>query len=196
MQGEATRVIPYQSNLKPDMMRALHQTAETAGYTQVSLVKTARDLQQAVSAGKRHIEIRQHLDLTTINPSDYDDYSDSFFVLNLSSSTLSIRVRLPSPLVDMSMHTPAFPENCRACSVLLSIDAASSHTPRWHLHAHLRVLNLESTVAKTCFLFFWLWLFKLQWQDLVQSRAIRHCLTRIILAAPLCIALGAPFILG
>jgi hypothetical protein len=114
MQGDATRVITYQSSLQPDMMRALQQTGDTARYTQVSLVKTARALQQSVSAGDRHIEIRQHLDLTTIDPADYDDNSDSFFVLNLSSSTLSIRVRLPSPLLAMSMHTPAFPENCRA----------------------------------------------------------------------------------
>jgi hypothetical protein len=113
MQAEATRVISYQSNLQHDMMRALRQTADTA--TQVSVVKTARDLQQAVSAGKRHIEIRQHLDLTPITSLYYDDnYEDSWSVLNVSSNTLSIRVCLTCIFLAVSMHTSIFPQNCRA----------------------------------------------------------------------------------
>jgi hypothetical protein len=133
MQGEATRVITYQSNVQPDMMRALQQTGDTARYTQVSVVKTARDLQQAVSEGDRHIEIRQHLDLTTMDPLDYDDYVDIFFALFVSSSTLSIRVRLPCPFFALNMHPPVFPEklSCMNCAF---VHGRCKARPIWHLH--------------------------------------------------------------
>ena len=64
-------------------MRALQQAGE------VAVVETAKALQEAVAAGKAHIEIRAHLDLTVL------DLTSDFFNLlgDVPETVRSIRVR-------------------------------------------------------------------------------------------------------
>ena len=63
-------------------MRALQQAGE------VAVVETAEALQEAVAAGKAHIEIRAHLDLTVL------DLIDGSRILgNIYETVKSIRVR-------------------------------------------------------------------------------------------------------
>ena len=63
-------------------MRALQQAGE------VAVVETAEALQEAVAAGKAHIEIRAHLDLTVL------DLPDGYYILGEIPRTVkSIRVR-------------------------------------------------------------------------------------------------------
>ena len=62
-------------------MRALQQAGE------VAVVETAEALQEAVVAGKAHIEIRAHLDLTVLDLIDGDILGD------VPDTVRSIRVR-------------------------------------------------------------------------------------------------------
>ena len=74
-------------------MRALQQAGE------VAVVETAEALQEAVAAGKAHIEIRAHLDLTVL------DLLDSYILGGVPETVKSIRVRCwflpPQPASDM-----------------------------------------------------------------------------------------------
>ena len=65
-------------------MRALQQAGE------VAVVETAEALQEAVVAGKAHIEIRAHLDLTVLDLID-DFYSS--ILGDVPETVKSIRVR-------------------------------------------------------------------------------------------------------
>jgi hypothetical protein len=95
MQGVSAHVRKCESEPNPSLLRTLQQAPETSGSQQVAHVKTPRDFQEALAAGKRHIEIREHLDLTTIEtiagpiPGSLPD----LFGLDATSSTFSIRVR-------------------------------------------------------------------------------------------------------
>jgi hypothetical protein len=96
MQGVSAQMRKCESKLNPCLLRTLQQAPDTSGIQQVAHVKTARDFQEALADGKRHIEIREHLDLTTIDmlatPISGANYS--FLVgVNVTSSTFSIRVR-------------------------------------------------------------------------------------------------------
>ena len=62
-------------------MRALQQAGE------VAVVETAEALQEAVAAGKAHIEIRAHLDLTVL------DMIDGYILGDVPETVNSIRVR-------------------------------------------------------------------------------------------------------
>ena len=54
---------------KPTGLRALQQQADA---TEAIVVTTAQQLLDAVEAQAAHIEIRDHLDLTTVKPRSYD----------------------------------------------------------------------------------------------------------------------------
>jgi hypothetical protein len=94
MQGALAQVRKCKSKLKPCLLRTLQQAPDTSRLRQVAYVKTPRDLQEAFDTGKRHIEIREHLDLTTI-----ETFATPFLRnrwlngLNVTSNTFSIRVR-------------------------------------------------------------------------------------------------------
>jgi hypothetical protein len=79
-----------QEDLKPPMLRALQEAADSGGMAEVSYVATTEELQAAVDEEARHIEITQHLDLTTITVF-------LIFKFDLKGSTLSIRVCLSCP---------------------------------------------------------------------------------------------------
>jgi hypothetical protein len=62
-------VLKYRGTLQPAMRRSLQQEAGPAGaadYDGVTKVTRPAELQEAVSAGARHILITEHLDLTTL----------------------------------------------------------------------------------------------------------------------------------
>ena len=57
---------------------------------EVTVVETAEALQEAISEGKPHIEIRTHLDLTTLDV----DVDLEGFIFSIQETTKSIRVRI------------------------------------------------------------------------------------------------------
>ena len=83
-------------------MRALQQAGE------VAVVETAEALQEAVAAGKAHIEIRAHLDLTVL------DRSLSIFGI-VPETVKSIRVRcwFPAPRTSHSQ-----PQTCAYANIM------------------------------------------------------------------------------
>ena len=87
-------------------MRALQQAGE------VAVVETAEALQEAVAAGKPHIEIRAHLDLTVL------DKINAFAILGPIPETVkSIRVRCWF-LPPRTSHSQ--PRTC-ACANIMSV---------------------------------------------------------------------------
>jgi hypothetical protein len=71
------------------MLRALQQTASGSGRSQFAYVTTVEELQAALSAGVRHVEITEHLDLT---PYDTAFIEDVLIKLRVNNATWSIRV--------------------------------------------------------------------------------------------------------
>jgi hypothetical protein len=96
MQGVPAQLRKFQSKLKPCSMRTLQQAPVTSELEQVADVKTPRDLHEALAAGKRHIVLSEHLDLTTIETLA-EPVSKFLIGLNVTSATLSIRVRPSCP---------------------------------------------------------------------------------------------------
>jgi hypothetical protein len=92
MQGEVAHVVEYRGNMKHTMLRALQQSTSLNQSGEVAYVDTAEALRAAVLAGAQHIEIRDHLDLTSMQASD-SPYVDFLTVLQLAETTVSIRVR-------------------------------------------------------------------------------------------------------
>ena len=86
-------------------MRALQQAGE------VAVVETAEALQEAVAAGKAHIEIRAHLDLTVL------DLIDDSILGNVPETVKSIRVRCWF-LPPHTRHSQ--PRTC-ACANIMSV---------------------------------------------------------------------------
>jgi hypothetical protein len=72
--------------LRPVVSRNLQQTTP-----QVTAVSTPQQLLTAVTRGDTHIEVRQHLDLTTVTARD--NIEDPVLLGNLPESIQSIRVR-------------------------------------------------------------------------------------------------------
>jgi hypothetical protein len=72
------------------MLRALQEAASAAGSAQVTYVTTPEELQGALSAGARHIEITEHLDLT---PFEVFNSTYGLVKVEVNASTWSIRVR-------------------------------------------------------------------------------------------------------
>jgi hypothetical protein len=68
------------SEPKPAVLRSLQQ--EALRTAKVVYVATAADLQAAVNAGSRHIEITEHLDLTILEP--FLDEGDEGFTYSLT----------------------------------------------------------------------------------------------------------------
>jgi hypothetical protein len=91
VQGDAALEVDYQRNLQPPMLRGLQEAPGPAGEAEVTYVMTPEELHAAVSQGARHIEITEHLDLTTLK-ADTTLPSATLFYLDLSSSIRSIRV--------------------------------------------------------------------------------------------------------
>jgi hypothetical protein len=91
VQGDAALEVDNQSNLQPPILRALHEAPGPAGEAEVTYVMTPEELHAAVSEGARHIEITEHLDLTTLK-ADTTLTSATLFYLDFASSTRSIRV--------------------------------------------------------------------------------------------------------
>lgn len=56
--------------------------------TLTTAVTSAAQLQAAIAAGARHIEVQSHLDLTSLQPTD-----DGFLLGGISASTRTLRVR-------------------------------------------------------------------------------------------------------
>jgi hypothetical protein len=131
MQG-AEQVLRYRGNLPLAMQRSLKQVADPAGaanYEGVRYVTTPQELQAAVADGARHIQITDHLDLTTLEPSMILPNSFLPTILGISKSTLSIQVR-SSPVLCQKvgrlccacMHkticsSPVAPEICARCNL-------------------------------------------------------------------------------
>jgi hypothetical protein len=90
MQIAAEATMKNQKVLKPPVLRALHEAADSGGMAEVAYVATTEELQAAVDEGARHIQITQHLDLTAITVF-------LIFKIDLKGSTLSIRVCLSCP---------------------------------------------------------------------------------------------------
>jgi hypothetical protein len=95
VQGEVAHVVEYQGNMKHTMLRALQQSTSVNQSGEVAYVDTAEALRAAVLAGAQHIEIRDHLDLTSMQASD-SPYVDFLTMLQLAETTISIRVRSSS----------------------------------------------------------------------------------------------------
>jgi hypothetical protein len=95
----AEQVLRYQGHLPPAMQRSLQQAAGPAGavnYEGVRYVKSPEKLQMAVTAGARHIQITEHLDLSTLEPSESISNSSSPTIIGISNNTLSVHVRSTS----------------------------------------------------------------------------------------------------
>jgi hypothetical protein len=91
----AEQVLKYQGNLPSAMRRSLQQVSGPAGAINnegVRYVKTPEELQAAVSEGARHIQITDHLDLTTLEPSKIFPTSSLPTILGVSNNTVSIQV--------------------------------------------------------------------------------------------------------
>jgi hypothetical protein len=76
----------------PAFLRALQAAADAAGSADVTYVTTPESLNAAVVDGRRHIEITQHLDLTTLASGNISTAAHLIKLL-LGPSTWSIRVR-------------------------------------------------------------------------------------------------------
>ncbi|NJR41962.1 MAG: hypothetical protein HC767_04190 [Akkermansiaceae bacterium] len=74
------------------MLSALVQAVGQAEKAQVTVVKTASELLAAISGGSKHVEIQDHLDLTSL------PLLNSMLLGKVPSSVKSIRVRRTSRL--------------------------------------------------------------------------------------------------
>jgi hypothetical protein len=93
---DAAQLADYQVQPTPAMLRALQEAVSAADKTQVTYVTTPEELQAALLAGARHIEITEHLDLT-----DFEPFNSAYQLVKLEVSALtwSIRVRVLSLVV-------------------------------------------------------------------------------------------------
>jgi hypothetical protein len=82
-----------ENSMQHPQLRDLLQVPDTENIGAVTHVHTPEGLQKAVSAGIRHIEVREHMDLTALEPFDVDLSSGLLTILNPSDATVSIRVR-------------------------------------------------------------------------------------------------------
>jgi hypothetical protein len=86
----------FHGRLIPAQLRGLQQAASSAGPAEVTYVKTPFDLLKATADGARHIQITEHLDLTTVAPISTPPAMDEMAFrdkLELTASTWSIQVR-------------------------------------------------------------------------------------------------------
>jgi hypothetical protein len=101
--------------LRPAGLRALQQSKP-----KVTAVSTPQQLLDAVSRGDAHIEIRQHLDLTTVVPLEVDDVPAFSTILGDASifpdSVQSIRVRrFRMPLMFLVWAVTGEQDACSEC---------------------------------------------------------------------------------
>jgi hypothetical protein len=85
-----------QRSLMPAQLRSLQQAVSSAGPAELTSVKTPNELLTAISEGARHIQITEHLDLTTVKPVTSNNIFDRELFLEkflLVDSTWSIQVR-------------------------------------------------------------------------------------------------------
>jgi hypothetical protein len=130
------QVMVHQSNLKHSMVRSLQQEAGPDGSVEVTAVTTAEGLQQAAYEGARHIEIREHLDLTTIDPAIDDRFSDVLTILSVSNSTWSIRVRLVFPCCVWKIGRLGFPGLCCILLALVTYTEYIATKPIFRIHTY------------------------------------------------------------
>jgi ketol-acid reductoisomerase len=88
---DAAQLADDQTQLRPAMLRALQEAVSAAEKTRVTYVATPDELQTALSAGARHIEITEHLELTF-----FETFNSVYGLVKLqaNASTWSIRVRV------------------------------------------------------------------------------------------------------
>jgi hypothetical protein len=127
MQDSSAQWAEYQSHPKPPMLRALQQTATAAGSSQFAYVTTVEELRAALSAGVRHIEITEHLDLTP-----YEAAPKEFFKVKLTvnNSTWSIRVRSLRPWLSASVCSTGA-EEVRSSRAAAPRCCSSKHRRLW-----------------------------------------------------------------
>jgi hypothetical protein len=98
----------FQGRLMPAQLRGLQQAASSAGPADVTYVKTPLELLKATADGARHIQITEHLDLTTVAPIPSPLALDGMAFqqkLKLMPSTWSIQVRPSCPRVLFSIKS-------------------------------------------------------------------------------------------
>jgi hypothetical protein len=86
-------VMDKQSDLKPAIQDVYQQVASESESAEVTYVRTPEELQAALSTGARHIEIIDHLDLSSLEAASIDTVTSHPSKLGLSPSTWTIRVR-------------------------------------------------------------------------------------------------------
>jgi hypothetical protein len=84
--------LPQSETQQPPALRALQEAATAAETPDIATVTTPEQLQEALVAQVRHVEIKEHLDLTTMALSA-DGMSGPLLSLHESGPTWSIRVR-------------------------------------------------------------------------------------------------------
>jgi hypothetical protein len=122
-------VVENQSYLQLAMWRSL-QVAAPAGeinHEALIYVKTPAALQAAVSAGARHIQITEHLDLTTLETSKIFLIFGLPTILAISNDTWSIRVRSSSSFCAWIIQS---------CAVHLLLSFACTEAPMMELGLH------------------------------------------------------------
>jgi hypothetical protein len=100
MQDEAAQLVEYEVNMDAVTLRNLQEASDAKGAVEVAYVSTPGELQAALAAGAPHIQIQEHLDLTTLDAFDMDT-SEKYTMarLDVGSEVLSIRVRPASGYV-------------------------------------------------------------------------------------------------
>jgi hypothetical protein len=87
------------------MLRALQEAASAEGSAQVTYVSTPQELQTALSAGALHIEITEHLDLTSLETFNSEwDGPGGLVKVEVVASTWSIKVRVFSLVMSSDWH--------------------------------------------------------------------------------------------
>jgi hypothetical protein len=99
--GGLVHVMDKQSDLKPAMQDVHQQVGSASVSAEVTDVRTPEELQAALSTGARHIEIINHLDLTTIQAATIDNVTSHPSKLGLTPSTWTIHVRLSPTSYDV-----------------------------------------------------------------------------------------------
>jgi hypothetical protein len=140
MQGLVAPAVYDSSELKPAGLRALQRAVAPAGAEGVAYVTTPQELVDALSAGVRHIEITEHLDLTTLRNSF--SYSGQDIMLNVSMHTWSIRVR-SSPCYDT--HVEPFRNRTVPCTAMDADRDPDSRTVIQLSNLHLCVAKAPNT---------------------------------------------------
>jgi hypothetical protein len=92
MQGDVAQLKEYRKIHETSINRALKDVDGASGDEELTVVTTTEGLQKALDLGKRHIEIREHLDFTKIRPD-----GDVLESTSLDEPTWSIRVRFCFP---------------------------------------------------------------------------------------------------